>query len=57
MVVFSDEETAASVDLDAQLAQADAIVEQISFEEAQKSKKALAGRCVNVGGGASDGAA
>lgn len=38
-VVFSDEETAASVDLDAQLAQADAIAEQISFEEAQKNKK------------------
>lgn len=39
VIVFSDEETAASVDLDAQLAQADAIAEQISFEEAQKSKK------------------
>lgn len=38
-VVFSDEETAASVDLAAQLAQDDAIAEQISFDEAQKSKK------------------
>ena len=38
-VIFSDEETAASIDLAAQLVQDEAIAEQVSFEEAQKNKK------------------
>lgn len=48
-IVFADEETAASADLDEQLVQDDALAEQISFEEAQRTKKLWAETAETLG--------
>ncbi len=39
VVIFADEETASSVNVEQQLVQDQALAEQVSFEEAQKNKK------------------